>query len=76
MTSPQAEAKQISFDYVPREMEWKINVDYDHIRTALMNVLSNAVKYTPEAGKIAVEVTFNGGFVNNYLPGYRYWDQP
>jgi signal transduction histidine kinase len=39
-------------------------VDYDHIRTAIMNIVSNAVKYTPEGGTLEVTTSVSGGLAN------------
>ena len=61
---PQAKAKNIKIDYTPCAEEWWFNVDYDHIRTAFMNVISNAVKYTPEGGRLAISTSVNGGLAN------------
>ncbi len=60
----QAENKQIQINYKPTEIEWWFNVDYDHIRTAFMNIISNAVKYTPEGGNISITTSVTGGFAN------------
>ena len=61
---PQAEAKEISVHFNPCEDDWWFNVDYDHMRTAIMNIVSNAVKYTPEGGDILITTSVSGGFVN------------
>ena len=64
VAAPQAEAKNITVNYVPCEEDWWFNVDYDHIRTAIMNIISNAVKYTPDGGVVTVETSLSGGFAN------------
>jgi len=61
---PQAEAKQISVEFEPCDEEWWFNVDYDHMRTAIMNIVSNAIKYTPENGTAHIATEVAGGFVN------------
>ena len=61
---PQAESKNIHVHYCPCTEEWWFNVDYDHIRTAFMNIISNAVKYTPEGGELKISTTVNGGLAN------------
>ncbi|MEE4242537.1 MAG: response regulator, partial [Desulfopila sp.] len=64
IAKPQAEAKKITIHYTPCEEEWWFNVDYDHIRTAFMNIISNAVKYTPEGGVLEIQTSLNGGLAN------------
>jgi len=64
ITAPQAEGKSIRLHYQPCDQEWWFNVDYDHIRTAIMNIVSNAVKYTPEGGEVAIDTTVNGGLAS------------
>lgn len=64
ITSPQADSKKISIEYNPCQENWWFNVDYDHIRTAFMNIISNAVKYTPEGGNVQISTSLSGGFVN------------
>ncbi|MEJ2056924.1 MAG: response regulator [Desulfofustis sp.] len=61
---PQAEAKEISVKFEPCAEEWWFNVDYDHMRTAIMNIVSNAIKYTPEGGTARIATSVSGGFVN------------
>jgi two-component system phosphate regulon sensor histidine kinase PhoR len=60
---PQAEGKKITLNYTPCEKDWYFNVDYDHMRTAIMNIVSNSVKYTPDGGEVNVTVSTAGGFV-------------
>jgi len=61
---PQAESKEIALAYTPCGQEWLFNVDYDHLRTAIMNIVSNSIKYTPNGGKVLVSIELAGGFVN------------
>ncbi len=64
IASPQAEVKDITMTYNPSEKDWWFNVDYDHMRTAIMNIISNGVKYTPEGGELIINTSVVGGFVN------------
>ncbi len=64
ITRPQAEAKKIDFSYEPCGEEWWFNVDYDHMRTAMMNIVSNSVKYTPDGGHVVLSTSVSGGFAN------------
>ena len=62
--TPQAHSKDITLSYEPCREDWQFNVDYDHIRMAFMNIISNAVKYTPEGGTVAISTEVKGGFAN------------
>lgn len=64
IAEPQTANKAITLVYKPCDQDWWFNVDYDQIRTAFMNVLSNAVKYTPEGGTLEVYTSLSGGFAN------------
>jgi len=64
IASPQAEGKNITISYDPCETDWWFNIDYDHMRTAIMNIVSNGVKYTPDGGQLTISTTLSGGFVN------------
>lgn len=64
ITLPQAKSKNIEVSYTPCGEDWWFNVDYDHIRTAFMNIVSNAVKYTPEGGRLEIRTSVNGGLAN------------
>ena len=64
IASPQAEGKSINITYNPCETDWWFNIDYDHMRTAIMNIVSNGVKYTPDGGYLTINTTISGGFVN------------
>ncbi len=64
IASPQAEVKHITMTYTPSDEDWWFNVDYDHMRTAIMNIVSNGVKYTPEGGELTINTSITGGFVN------------
>lgn len=64
IAAPQAEAKNITISYQALDMDWWFSVDYDHMRTVLMNIVSNSIKYTPEGGTVDLSVTSAGGFIN------------
>lgn len=61
IVGPQAQSKGLQLVYTPCPEEWWINVDYDHIRTAFLNIISNAVKYTPEGGRIEITTSLSAG---------------
>ncbi len=55
------EQKNINIDFIPRD-NMKIEADKDQIRRALLNLLDNAVKYTPPNGSVGLQVIRDGNF--------------
>ena len=53
----QAQKKKITFTFEHEDKELKAWVDLNNFDKVLLNVLSNAFKYTPEGGEISVELT-------------------
>ena len=52
-----AQKKNINFEFNPRIPELKVWVDLNNFDKVVFNVLSNALKFTPAEGEIAVELT-------------------
>ncbi len=50
----QAEAKRHSVKYRPSEDVLTLSCDRRHLRQILINILTNAIKYTPEEGRIEI----------------------
>jgi len=61
---PQAEKKRIELRWEPCPDDWYFNADYDHIRSAFMNVVGNAIKYTPDGGTVEVAAALVSGLAN------------
>jgi signal transduction histidine kinase len=58
---PQIEQKQQSFETViPRKLP-ELEMDKDKVMAAIVNLLGNAAKYTPEGGRLALHVTCENG---------------
>lgn len=53
---PQVEEKQIAFEVAIPEKLPEPKIDKDKIATVLVNLLGNAVKYTPAGGRVAFRV--------------------
>ncbi len=59
-----ADEEEVSLEYLPCETdEIIINGDPDKIRQVIINVIDNAIKYTPKSGKVEIKVEFDGKYV-------------
>lgn len=56
--NPIAEKKEISIE---KNIETEINItaDYQKVQQILFNIITNAIKYTPECGKIVININKN-----------------
>ena len=54
---PQIEEKQLTFEPVLSEKLPELKIDKDKMSTMLVNLIGNAVKYTPPEGRIAFRVS-------------------
>lgn len=57
---PQLELKQIEFQLLLPPKLPKLSVDKDKLSAAIINLLGNAAKYTPEAGRVTLQVELAG----------------
>jgi PAS domain S-box-containing protein len=53
----QAEAKELTFETALDPADSMVSADVDRLRQVLMNLLANAMKYTPSGGRIQVRTT-------------------
>lgn len=53
----QAQKKNIQFTFAHKDEEMKVWIDLNNFDKILLNILSNAFKYTPESGEIKVELS-------------------
>ena len=58
---PQAQEKNITLSYNPRITAVMLEADQQQIERALVNLVSNAIKYTPEGGKVNIEMSEEAG---------------
>ncbi len=49
-----AEAKRIKLALEPSESPCRVRADYEGLREILDNLIDNAIKYTPEGGKVSI----------------------
>lgn len=63
-----AENKNISISYLSSGEEIKMDADKDKIGKLIINLFSNAIKYTPEGGSI--EISLKEGFLKDVAPCY------
>jgi PAS domain S-box-containing protein len=55
LVSPQAQAKQIQIDLqLPQTVQ--VSGDFNRLQQVIVNLLTNAIKFTPEQGRIEVQV--------------------
>ncbi|MCL5411295.1 MAG: ATP-binding protein [Patescibacteria group bacterium] len=53
-----AESKKISLNFiVPKNKNTQVFIDKNKIKQVLTNLIDNAIKYTPEKGKVKVKIT-------------------
>lgn len=55
----EAQAKNITLSHYASEEPLWVDVDRQHMERVLLNLISNAVKYTPTGGSIHVDMTHN-----------------
>lgn len=66
--SPWAENKKISISYQSADREIKMDADKDKIGKLIINLFSNAIKYTSEGGSI--EISLEEGYLKDVAPCY------
>jgi signal transduction histidine kinase len=54
MVEPQAAAKGIAFSHAPIDQDMSVQGDRDKVLQIVLNLLANAVKFTPEGGRISL----------------------
>ena len=63
----QAKAKHIHFSFEHADEQLPVWIDRDNFDKVLMNVLSNAFKFTPTGGKVAITLTHSPHHVRIYI---------
>ena len=58
-----AKSKKITYEFLARDEDLQLSVDREKMEIVLYNLLSNALKYTPEGGQIVFQLTDGSGNV-------------
>lgn len=65
IVSPLAEAKKISLT-LPSDISLALFIDAQLIKQVLINIISNAIKFTPDGGEVALSIVFDNS-VGEYI---------
>ncbi len=59
---PQAQLKAIRLETIPTDTDIMVNADSDRTAQVIINLVSNALRYTPENGRISIDVQQDNQF--------------
>lgn len=58
--TPTAALKELEFNTELPAVNTKVRISRPHMRSAVWNILDNAVKFTPQGGKVSLRMTLSG----------------
>jgi signal transduction histidine kinase len=64
MIHPQLTERGLTYEYVPPDADLRVIADPEKLEQILLNLLSNALKFTPTGGRITLASSANGNRVD------------
>jgi len=63
LVAPQVMERGLAYRYTPPAADLRVRADPEKVRQVLLNILSNAVKFTPSGGTVAMDAAADGATV-------------
>jgi len=67
LVRPDLQKKELAFSYDRGAHELSVRADPEKLRQVLLNLVANAIKFTPEGGRIRVGADLRGDFVSIWV---------
>lgn len=58
LITPQLQAKELTYHLAPPDTSLRVRADRDKLKQIVVNLLTNAIKFTPDRGRIEVKTAF------------------
>jgi signal transduction histidine kinase len=67
LVAPQVRAKELVFDYRPCDPQIFVRADAEKLQQVVLNLLTNAIKFTPSGGRITLECEADDGMAHIHV---------